>query len=194
MSRFLNQTLMPDERLVRVARFHGFYTLSALLLLAVCIGLGALLQHVFAILGLGANVTMTQSFLMQNPEQRLLGNLPFWTMTILGIFWFLSLMVTKWTTEIILTDKRFLYKRGIFSIRADKMSVREVNYCEIRQSLLGSLLNYGRIYIYTFTLDDQNIFLPAIAEPHNFSSLIEQLKKGAPSIPTNMHVGMTGTF
>lgn len=175
MSRLLRQSLMPDEKVVRIGRFHFIYTLSSLVIFAAFAGAGYGLQQLvdrFALLPEG---------LYAGPVEA--RRVPLMTGIGLGGFVFLWRWLVKSTTEIVLTNKRFLFKRGIFSVRTEKLNVREVNYCEIRQSFLGNLLDYGKVFVYTLTLDDNNILLPEIAKPHVFTSMIEQVKKGMAPVP-----------
>lgn len=175
MSRFLKQSLMPGERVIRVGHFHYIYTITSLVIFAALAGSGWGLHLLIDRFGLIPQETMVMTGVKASM-------LPVYIGALIGLWIVLYRWLVKEMTLIVLTDKRFLYKRGIFSVRTEKMAVREVNYCEIRQSLLGNLLDYGRILVYTLTLDDNNIILPEIAEPHIFTSMIERVKKGeAPS-------------
>lgn len=175
LSRFLTQTLMRDEQIVLKAQFHWMYTLQSWILAGVFFaggfGIAALLQKTGAASpGPGATRAMVED------TQRLMVFLPVAGLGMGGLV-FLTRMLRKWTTEIVLTDRRFLFKRGIFSIVAHKLGVNEINYCNVHQSLVGHMLNYGQLYMFTYTLDDRNIELPAIADPHALSSAIEEVKK-----------------
>jgi len=175
LSRFLQQTLLPDETIVRRGEFHWMYTFRAFTTAVFFIALGVAGQFIMHYLNqpvgvrgqpLPADTGITRYELIP----------PLFGLFI-GGFSFLARMIYKWTTEIVLTDQRFLYKSGVFSILVYKLGVREINYCNITQSLLGNLLNYGRVYVVTYTLDDKNIYLPPIAGPHTFSTAIENVKK-----------------
>ncbi len=177
MSRFLKQSLMPEEKVIREGEFHWIYSMTSLFILCAFSACGWGLQFLIA-----NAASLTGSPIVANTVTGV-GRWPFYIGMGLGLAVFFWRWIVKSTTEIVLTNKRFLYKRGVFSVRTEKMDAREVNYCEIRQSLLGNLMDYGRIYVYTMTLDDSNIFLPDIAKPHVFTSLIEQVKKGGGAMP-----------
>ncbi len=166
-SRFLQQTLLDDERIVSRAEFHWVYTFRAFLVAVLWIAVGIAIQFGLHKLAASSHDNSIARYELIPPLFGL----------VVGGFSFLAKMIYKWTTEIVLTDKRFLYKSGVFSILVYKMNVREINYCNIMQSLLGNWLDYGHVYIITYTLDDKNIFLPNIAGPHTFSTAIEQVKK-----------------
>ena len=167
-SRFLQQTLLPDEFVVRRGNFHWIYTFQACLKAGVWVALGFLGAFLFAQFG-GGNMAEAE-------KSKPVFFLPLFGI-ILGGFIFVSVMLRKWTTEIVLTNRRFLYKTGVFSILVYKLNMQEINYCNITQSLVGNMLNYGRLFMFTHTLDDKNIYLPEIADPHIFSTEIETLKR-----------------
>jgi uncharacterized membrane protein YdbT with pleckstrin-like domain len=56
--------------------------------------------------------------------------------------WFL-----RWTTEIAVTNKRIIYKRGLFTRHTAEMNMDKVASVDVDQSLLGRLLDYGSVHI-----------------------------------------------
>lgn len=56
--------------------------------------------------------------------------------------WFL-----RWTTEIAVTNKRIIYKRGFLTRHTAEMNMDKVASVDVDQSLLGRLLNYGSVHI-----------------------------------------------
>lgn len=53
----------------------------------------------------------------------------------------------RWTTEIAVTDKRIIYKRGFIKRRTVEMNMDKVATVDVEQSILGRLLDYGSIRI-----------------------------------------------
>ena len=53
----------------------------------------------------------------------------------------------RWTTEIAVTDKRIIYKRGFIRRRTVEMNMDKVATVDVEQSILGRLLDYGSIRI-----------------------------------------------
>lgn len=172
-SRFLGQTLLNDEEVVRKGEFHWTYTLGAWLQALIWTGAGFGVAFLIGKFGGGPGQAGAQP--QSNPAVLFASVGGF----LIGSGCFLVKMTKKWTTEIYLTNKRFLYKSGVFSILVYKLNMREINYCNITQSLVGNLMNYGQLFMFTHTLDDKNIYLPPIADPHGFSTEIENLKKTA---------------
>ena len=61
---------------------------------------------------------------------------------LLGAAWF-----QRWTTEIAITDRRVILKRGFIRRDTIEMSVEKVESVDVNQSLLGRLLDYGDIVV-----------------------------------------------
>ncbi len=53
----------------------------------------------------------------------------------------------RWTTEIAVTDKRVIYKRGFIRRHTVEMNMDKVATVDVDQSILGRLLDYGSIRI-----------------------------------------------
>ena len=60
---------------------------------------------------------------------------------ILTIYRFL----TFWLTEMVITNKRIIYKRGIFSIKTKELENAKVESVLLEQSVLGRIFGYGSI-------------------------------------------------
>jgi uncharacterized membrane protein YdbT with pleckstrin-like domain len=52
---------------------------------------------------------------------------------------------TQWTTEIVVTNRRVVYKRGFISRYTREMNMEKIESVGVEQPLLGRLLNYGTI-------------------------------------------------
>jgi uncharacterized membrane protein YdbT with pleckstrin-like domain len=97
---------------------------------------------------------------------------------IIGIFIFFSLMMKKWTTEIGVTNHRFIKKTGVFSVHTEEMAINNIEGVKLDQSFWGRLLGFGHIRIEGTGVDA--IQLPTIANPIAFRSAIESAKEEAP--------------
>jgi uncharacterized membrane protein YdbT with pleckstrin-like domain len=53
----------------------------------------------------------------------------------------------RWTTEIAVTDRRVIYKRGFVRRRTIEMHLDKVESVDVDQSILGRIFNYGDIII-----------------------------------------------
>ena len=177
------RTLMGDERLVARARFHFAYTMETIIWSI----LAFILIHK-TMPGLFQGVYYLQQSL----------NLPtvlvdrgFWTFMLRWLSWLVAgvifawRMLDMWSTEIILTDRRLLYKQGILFVKYTKIDLRQLFETVVNQSRLGAMLNYGSVFIYSNMVDtslkgdkfDRNIVLPKIADPHTFASRVDRAKR-----------------
>jgi uncharacterized membrane protein YdbT with pleckstrin-like domain len=52
-----------------------------------------------------------------------------------------------WITEIAVTDRRIIYKRGLIYRRTEEMNMDKVASVDVDQSILGRLLDYGTIRV-----------------------------------------------
>src|SRR5208282_2215451 len=53
----------------------------------------------------------------------------------------------RWTTEIAVTNRRIIYKRGLITRHSEEMNMDKVASVDVDQSILGRMLNYGSIHI-----------------------------------------------
>jgi len=64
-----------------------------------------------------------------------------------GILLFLSAWVRRVTTEIVVTDRRIIFKEGLIQRRTMEMNMSKVETVDVVQSIWGRLFNYGNILI-----------------------------------------------
>jgi uncharacterized membrane protein YdbT with pleckstrin-like domain len=66
----------------------------------------------------------------------------------IGGFGILKAWFERWTTEIDVTDRRIVYKRGLIWRHTVEMNMDKVESVDVDQSILGRLLDYGAISIH----------------------------------------------
>ncbi len=59
----------------------------------------------------------------------------------------LAAAVRRWTTEIAVTDRRVIFKRGLIRRHTIEMNMDKVETVDVDQSLAGRLLGYGDIVV-----------------------------------------------
>ena len=62
---------------------------------------------------------------------------------IVGIFW----IIAMWSTEMAITNRRVIYKRGWIARRTEEMSLHRIEEVNLRQSILGRILGYGKVQV-----------------------------------------------
>ncbi len=65
----------------------------------------------------------------------------------LGIIVLLAAAIRRATTELVLTDRRIITKRGLISRDTVEMNLGKVESVHVNQSLLGRLLDYGDVTV-----------------------------------------------
>ncbi len=66
---------------------------------------------------------------------------------IIGIYYFIKMMINKWTTERVLTNERYIQKIGWISRDTEEMSLDRIEEVNLNQSLLGRILGFGTVEI-----------------------------------------------
>jgi uncharacterized membrane protein YdbT with pleckstrin-like domain len=83
--------------------------------------------------------------LIENPK--LLGELGGAAVALIGLFSLTGAWFRRWTTELAVTDKRIIFKRGFIRRRTIEMNMDKVESVDVDQSVLGRILDYGDITI-----------------------------------------------
>lgn len=65
----------------------------------------------------------------------------------IGVLVLLAAIVQRRTTELVLTDRRIIAKRGLVSRHTVEMNLGKVESVHVNQSLLGRLLDYGDVTV-----------------------------------------------
>ena len=60
---------------------------------------------------------------------------------------FLRAAIDRWTTEIAVTDQRVILKHGLIRRDTIEINMPKVESVDVRQSILGRLLNYGTVIV-----------------------------------------------
>jgi uncharacterized membrane protein YdbT with pleckstrin-like domain len=66
---------------------------------------------------------------------------------VLAVITFARAWLWQWTTELAVTDRRVIYKRGFIRRDTVEMNMDKVEAVEVQQSVLGRLFNYGTLNV-----------------------------------------------
>ena len=128
MSSYVESVLAPGEKIVhRAAISHWRFLLSYL------VG-GACFVAAVAVLLLAQNRTDIPAAVAAIPLA-------------IGIIVILSALIQRSTTELVLTDRRIITKRGLISRDTVEMNLNKVESLHVNQSLLGRMLDYGDVTV-----------------------------------------------
>lgn len=173
---YIRNILTKRERLVSMTRQHWIYILEGVLWLSVFAGLGLFLDHLLYSYGGGRS-----NIYHLYPDFLLPWFTPFSPLALIffaaGIMVFLTLLIKYFDTEIVLTTRRIIYKRGLIRVEIDEADLAEVRAEHINHGLLGYFLGYGRVHLDCRFVED--IDLPAIRNPFKLIKAIQAVKAEA---------------
>lgn len=161
---FVEKIIGPDEKLVGVAYIHWIYALKGVMWLIGLTALGALFDY--AVNVYIAPVIGT-AFLP-------LGTAGFWVFTAIGLilsFFYFAMWIA---TEVGLTTKRIIFKKGLFFVDVKELDIEEIKAADIDNGLLGVQLKYGSIRFDARFVE--NITLPAIVKPYRFMQALNDMR------------------
>jgi uncharacterized membrane protein YdbT with pleckstrin-like domain len=64
-----------------------------------------------------------------------------------GVFFLALAWFNAWITEIAVTDRRVIYKRGLVSRTTAEMTMEKIETVKVDQSILGRILDYGKVSV-----------------------------------------------
>lgn len=173
---YVQQSLGPNEELVHVGHFHWMYTVQAFMAIfwgvvgaMLVIGASIAFYNQMGLFGQGEYTTL-QAIRSLHPGLRIFAFIVF----ILGVMSFAQMMIIKATTEIAITNTRLIYKRGLVARQVGEISVDRIEGVNVLQSILGRLLNYGRLAIRGMGVGE--VVLPPIEDPITFRQAIEKAR------------------
>ena len=127
---YLQRILQPGETLRYVGRLHWIIYLPGLVLFAIAVAV---------------SVVIVATNEPGNLMPYLLGILE--VLMLASLLTLLAAAVRRWTTEIAVTDRRVIFKRGLIRRHTVEMNMDKVETVDVDQSLAGRLLGYGDIVV-----------------------------------------------
>lgn len=177
---YIRQSLSDDEELVHVAHFHWMYTVNAILNIL----FGLVFSIVIIVFSLKVQPYLPQMFRTDvvpgagwldivrglHPGIKILAFMVF----IMGVFRYAHMMVIRATTEIAITNKRLIYKRGLIARYVGEMNIDRIEGVNVLQGVWGRILNYGRVMVRGMGVGE--VVLPSIEDPIKFRKAIEKAR------------------
>ncbi|RRR75436.1 MAG: hypothetical protein EI684_04675 [Candidatus Viridilinea halotolerans] len=159
---YIEQQLSAGEQILYVARQHIFVLITNILaelsLISLLVAAGVASHMAFD----------TKSLVIgQMTASNLILLICFGISTIVLISGFVDYL--RWSSDqYIVTDRRVIQLHGVINKRAVASSLEKINDVELRQSLLGRMLNFGTIAILTASGEESNNVMDRIADPVQF--------------------------
>jgi hypothetical protein len=157
LSKSMHKRLLPEERVVATAEFPAIYTFTCYVLMFSVAFMGGVMQYGLSRYG-GVETY-----------------LPLGAGAALGFLLFLMMMMKMWTTEIVLTTRRLIYKRGFFAIRVEEVDTEQLASQQVEQTIVGRMLDYGEVHIRCIEASD--VWLPPVSQPYDFINALERQKQ-----------------
>ncbi|PDW04807.1 PH domain-containing protein [Candidatus Viridilinea mediisalina] len=83
----------------------------------------------------------------------------------------------RWINDqYIITDRRVIQVRGVITKRAVASSLEKINDVELRQSIIGRMMNFGTVAILTASGEESNNTMDRIADPVQFKRVMLDAK------------------
>jgi uncharacterized membrane protein YdbT with pleckstrin-like domain len=129
---YVAKILQPGETIRHAARIHWFIYLPALAFLA-------------AALAVVAAVTINIGLIdIAWREVALIGAA---VLAAVGLYLALRAWIARFSTELVVTDRRIVYKRGLVRRYTAEMNMEKVETVLVEQGVLGRIFNYGTITV-----------------------------------------------
>ncbi len=124
---YINSILEPGEK-VRYQTTVSWTTYMAAILLAICALASLLAGASYAEM---VNISWFAAIVF----------------AVAAIVAFLPAWFRRWTTEIAVTDRRIILKRGLIRRHTVEMNMQKVESVDVDQTVIGRLFNYGNVTI-----------------------------------------------
>ena len=161
MAGYVESTLAGGERIVHRANLNWTYSFFPVLWFA----LGVAPIVMLALIQFGAGVPYAELTIA-------------WIFAGLGVFvgaWILiGHLIMLWTTEIVVTSFRFVYKTGLISRKTQEVSLNKIEEITLTQSVWGRLFGYGQLILRGTGVGI--IELPNLDDPIHVRKIIENAK------------------
>jgi uncharacterized membrane protein YdbT with pleckstrin-like domain len=125
---YVNRILEPGETVTHVTRTHWRVYLPAILLLLLAIAAFAASAYVPADLAAVPQIAAAVLLLLA------------------FISWFPAFL-GRWTTELAVTNRRVIFKSGLFRRHTMEMNMSKVESVDVDQSVMGRILGFGTVTI-----------------------------------------------
>ncbi|MFH1158549.1 MAG: PH domain-containing protein [Pseudomonadota bacterium] len=191
---YVQQSLGPEEEVLMGGRFHWMYTVQAVfwiifgLAIGIAVGYGAIWMTVTSAIremypGLPDELFDKAWDIVVKEKGGYLKIL--WSLHpvlrfsilgffMLGLFFFMHLMIVKATTEIAVTNERVIYKKGMIARHVGELGIDRIEGTSVSQELWGRILGYGSVTIRGMGVGE--VILPPIEDPIAFRQAVQEAR------------------
>lgn len=165
---FTQKIIGPDEKLIGVARVHWVYGATGLMWLSA-----------LTVFGYWLDIKGTSFFAAHLDRDRFFAVAETlytirWICAGIGVILFALYTTMMVSTEIGLTSKRIIYKRGLFFVDVKEGDLEELKGVNVDHGYLGRFLNYGYLQFDARFVKD--VGLPAVADPYRLVKALNEMR------------------
>jgi uncharacterized membrane protein YdbT with pleckstrin-like domain len=164
MAGYVDKTLAPGEKVLFRVHFNWTYSFFPVLWFAI----GASPVIMYALLHFGTFGEKVPFDEMRVGWGFVAGGF------LVGSLILLNHLITLWTTEIVVTTYRFVYKTGLIARNTQEVSLNKIEEITLMQSVWGRIFGYGRMVLRGTGVGV--IHLPNVDDPIDVRRTIEQAK------------------
>jgi uncharacterized membrane protein YdbT with pleckstrin-like domain len=129
---YIDKILQPGETVRRTAHIHWFIYLPAFVFAA-----AAMLVVLLVTMNIGDVGTSWREFAL----------IAALVLFAIALYLLLRAWIARTTTELVATDRRVIYKRGLIRRYTAEMNMEKVESVQVEQSITGRIFNYGTITV-----------------------------------------------
>lgn len=173
---YINRIIGPEEKLVGIARLHWIYILKGVIWFLMCALFGW---------ALNTGILMFLAAIGRSIEADTVAPIPLavlysWVMPAsltVGVIIFSFYLIKVLSTEIGLTNRRVIHKKGLLFVDVHEVDIEEIRGERIDLGALGRILGYGYIHLDCRFIGD--VQLPAIEQPERFMRALHAVRSQA---------------
>lgn len=171
MKSFVQSIVSSDERVLIIARLHWIHLV-----------VGILWFLSLSFIGVAAEILLSERFgVWPGPAADFyffeiaanFGTLR-WMFVIGGLTVLAGILLEYFSTEVGLTDRRFIYKTGFVMVEVEEIEVEDIRGEHVHHGLIGALIGYGGLKIECRYVD--SVSVPAVGGPHRFVRALHALR------------------
>lgn len=189
---YVHESLSPGEKIFKLSQYHWMYIAGAFVgaFLFVFMGLMSLflgiIYHYY-------DIVKVPPWMIHKAAAELAFRdylNAFWHTNVLfrgtGFVFFLlafvqvgARLLVRATTEMAVTNRRAVLKRGIIARKVEEMRIDYIEGADVNQTMLGRMFNYGQVKVYG--TGTESIFYPVYtSDPVNFRRALEAARNTLP--------------
>lgn len=185
---YIQESLSPGEKIYKLTHYHWMYLLGAIIgsfmfMLGACfiIFLG-IIYHYYDPMKLppwkiltAASELAASDYLKAFWHINILFRVTGFILVLMALIQIGARLLVVATTEMAVTNRRIVFKRGWISRRVAEMRIDYIEGADVRQTILGRLLGYGLVRV--SGTGSENITYPRFtADAINFKRALEQAR------------------